>query len=106
MILQLVNYDLDVQYGLNNEIETEDMEDKDAFFKLINMFLWNEPHQNDNQERQYYRQGILGRPMPMIIRRQDNFSGSMYRSFVDQCYSLVCKLGLNGMFKSLERLIS
>ena len=31
--------------------------------------------------------------------------GSMYRSFVDQCYTLACKLGLSGIFSDLERFL-
>ena len=64
-----------VQYGFNNEIETNtNVKDKEAFFRLINMILWNTPELNDSQERQYFyrRQGLFGRPMPMMFHRQDN----------------------------------
>ena len=97
-----------VQYGLNNEIETNtNVKDKEAFFRLFNMILWNAPELNDSQERQYFyrRQGLLGRPMPLMFHRQDNLGGSMYRSFVDQCYTLACKLGLSGLFSDLERFL-
>merc|ERR1712141_198371 len=44
-----------VQYGFNNEIETNtNVKDKEAFFRLINMILWNTPELNDSQERQYF----------------------------------------------------
>ena len=54
----------------------------------------------------YLQQGLLRRPMPVMFKRQDQLSGSMYRSFVDSCYGLACQLGLGGMFSSIERMFS
>ena len=100
---------------MTNEIgANEDIKDKEAFFRLFNMILWSQS-EDDSQERRYgyglgfnpyLQQGLLRRPMPVMFKRQDQLSGSMYRSLVDSCYGLACKLGLGGMFSSLERMFS
>lgn len=106
-----------LQSEMTNEVgANEDIKDKEAFFRLFNMILWSQSD-DDSQERRYgynglggfnpyLQQGLLRRPMPVMFKRQDQLSGSMYRSFVDSCYGLACQLGLGGMFSSIERMFS
>ena len=103
------HYLLALQSGLGNEVQTENLRDKEAFFNIVNMLLWNASEGEESEERQYgayfRRQGLLNRPMPIMIRRQDSLGGGMYRSLVDQCYGIMCSLGLSGLFESIERLL-
>ena len=90
--------------GYSKSLVTAADEDKEAFFTLFNKFLWNDEEQ-DEEGRQYFRrQGILRRPMPMMFKQQNNVAGSMYRNFSDQCYGLLCSLGLKGLARTLLQL--
>ena len=89
--------------GYSKHVVTEVDEDKEAFFILFNKFLWNDD--SEEQGRQYFRnQGIFRRPMPMMFKQQNTVPGSMYRSFADQCYGILCTLGLKGLANTLLQL--
>ena len=75
--------------------------DEEAFFKLFNMLLWDD----DDGQRRFRRHGFFNRPMPIMLRQQNNVAGSLYRNFADNCYGLLCALGLNGLANSLMRLM-
>ena len=80
-------------------------DDKEAFFTLFNKFIWDDDVTAENEGRQLYRrQGMLRRPMPMMFRNQQTIPGAMYRNFADQCYGLLCSLGLKGLARTLLQL--
>jgi len=85
-------------------IQTVVDEDKEAFFTLFNKFLWND-ETSDEEGRQFFRrQGVFRRPMPMMFKQQNTVPGGMYRNFADQCYGILCSLGLNGLARTILQL--
>ena len=90
-----------------NEVDIEEQKDKEDFIKLMDMLLWDEDQTNLDEGRGFFRRrGLMRRTMPVYLQRQDNYAGSMYRSFQEACFSLACKIGLNGLATSLRRLMS
>ena len=57
--------------------------------------------------RGYYsaRRGLLHMPMPHDMRDDNTFTGRLYSSFKDQCYGIMCQLGLSGFARSIKDLI-
>ena len=88
--------------GYTQNKVTEVDEDKEAFFQLFNKFLWNDDGSDEVEGRQFFRQqGLFRRPMPMMFKQQNTLPGSMYRNFADQCYGILCTLGLKGLANTL-----
>ena len=94
----------------SNEVDIAEQRDKEAFTKLVNMLLWDDDgdQEQERQGRQFFyrRHGLLRRPMPVSFRRKDNFAGSMYNSIIDGCYGIACQLGLSGLASSISRLMT
>ena len=92
-------------------IKSDDQLDKEAFYTLLDRLLWNEESGEESgrqfMRNPYYRQrlGLLGRPKPLMFKRADSLPGSLYRSFADQCYGILCSLGLSGLAKNFLYLI-
>lgn len=64
------------------------------------MLLWDT--EEDPEDRQLYRRrGLFRQQMPVMFRNQATVTGGMYRNFADQCYGLLCSLGLKGLARSL-----
>jgi hypothetical protein len=96
--------------GYNQMANVGSNSDREAFFELLNKLLWNEEEDDDEDDgsgRQFLRRrGLLNRPMPLYLTRQDTGGGSLYRSFSDGCASFFCKLGLGGLASSINRMLS
>ena len=91
-----------IDYAKN--LQTVVDEDKEAFFTLFNKFLWND-ESSDEEGRQFFRrQGVFRRPMPMMFKQQNTVPGGMYRNFADQCYGILCSLGLKGLARTILQL--
>ena len=99
-----------------DSIKSDEQLDKAAFYTLLDKLLWTdsikESESSSSGGRQfmripYHRQrlGLLGRPKPMMFKRADSLPGSLYRNFADQCYGILCSLGLSGLAQSLVNLI-
>ena len=48
--------------------------------------------------------GVLGRPMPQILKKQ-GLVGQAYRGFEDGCYKLACTLGINRLISQIGRML-
>merc|ERR1712045_239370 len=80
-------------------------EEYDEFFKLVDNLLWD----SEEGEGRQFRRGWLGMARPQfLMRRQDGYQRpqTFYRSFVDQCYGLLCELGINGLINRMSRMIN
>ena len=103
--------------SVSAKAEDATSDDLDRFYKLVNRVLWDEYSEAEEDVdaesgRQYgggfrqtalLRHGLLRRPMPQILRRQ-GAGNSMYRSFADQCYGILCALGLKNFVDDLSRM--
>ena len=48
-------------------------------------------------------QGVLGRPMPQILKKK-GLAAQAYRGFEDTCYKLACTLGINKLISQLGQM--
>ena len=48
--------------------------------------------------------GVLGRPMPQILKKQ-GVVGQAYRGFEEGCYKLACTLGINRLISQIGRML-
>ena len=108
------NYLLHMTNAALESIKSDEQLDKEAFYTLLDKLLWTDSikESESSSGRQfmripYHRQrlGLLGRPKPVMFKRADSLPGSLYRNFADQCYGILCSLGLSGLAQSLVNLI-
>ena len=97
------DYAVAMDYG---EHEEED------FINLLNRILWGpdlDDYDNfDEQGRQFSSsgwRGLMGQPMPAVLKKEGGIARSLYRGFTSSCYSLACRLGINRLASRLGRLV-
>merc|ERR1719244_1309034 len=92
------------QYGIPEEEYLE-------FFQLVDNFLWDS---EDKEEGRQFHRGLMrmNRPQFLMTPVQRRYGGvmvqqpnSLYRSFTDTCYDLLCQLGINSVVNRLGRLL-
>jgi len=108
-------YEGKIQRKALNSIKSDEQLDKEAFYTLLDKLLWNDNTIKESSSgRQFMRNpykhrgghwGLFGRPKPVMFKRADSLPGSLYRSFADQCYGILCSLGLSGLAQSIVNLI-
>lgn len=79
------------------------------FHRFVNKLLWDEDADEDNEAdgrrlNNFRRRGLMQRPMPQLLRRDNNFVGQSYRGMVDTCYGIACSLGLQSLADSIARM--
>ena len=127
MVSQVTSSPLDT----NTNALLAPQEKYDAFFELVDRFLWDS--EDDLEERQYYgqryrRRGMVNffdcpsffcfyqncfvfegwmqmrRPRFLSAQNRRDEPSSMYRNFVDTCYSGLCWLGLSPLVDTVASL--
>lgn len=71
----------------------------DEFFQIVDTLLFGQ------QDGRQYRRGYFGIRRPMMLSRRSGEPSQMYRSFVDNCYGLLCQLGINGLINRVGRML-
>lgn len=122
------------QISIPLQIHNAEKKDKEEFIYFLRSLLWDaevESTQNDQiQGRQlnlnyspigggYYGNqlgmtqqqqailrwhGVLGRPMPQILKKQ-GLASQAYRGFENTCYKLACTLGINKLISQIGRML-
>ena len=112
----------------------EESKDKEEFIQVLRSLLWdaddeeNSINDDNSQGRQFSQNyigggyagnnrlsmqqqqnllrwhGVLGRPMPQILKRQ-GLVGQAYRGFEEGCYKLACTLGINRLMSQIGRML-
>ena len=95
----------------NQEVlETSNEQERQDFIRLLNMILWDEDPEEENG-RQYHPhrlfgwRGLLGQPMPQLLKKQGTVANTIYDEFANTCYSFACVLGINRLASQLGRIM-
>jgi len=100
-------------------LDHDEEQEREDFVALLNSILWDEDSvgdaaADDDGSRQYkppsVRQmigfrGLMGQPMPDMLRNKDSLARTFYDEFTNTCYGLACVLGINKLAGQLGRLI-
>jgi len=77
------------------------LEEYENFFLMVDNLLWD-----SEESGRGFRRGWLGRPRPQLLMRRNGQAAPFYRAVVDQCYDLMCQLGINGFINRMSRFLS
>ena len=90
------------------DLNEEDSDtEKEDFVTLLNAILWNadEDDPKGRQFHQYRRKGLLGRPMPQILKRKGSMASNLYDEFTNTCYTISCMFGINKVASQISRML-
>ena len=112
----------------------EERKEKEEFIQVLRSLLWDADEEENNiddgesQGRQFSQNyyagtyggnnrlamhqqqnllrwhGVLGRPMPQILKKQ-GMVGQAYRGFEEGCYKLACTLGISRLISQIGRML-
>ena len=88
--------------------DENDEKERAEFVALLNAILWDADTEDTGEERQfspYRRKGLLGRPMPQILKRKGTMMADIYDEFTDTCYGIACMFGINKLASQISRML-